>query len=94
MAVRYLCADTHPDHDIICGFRRNNLEAVAAAFVDVLELARVGDLVGVKTLKSITVLSDVSGSPGTTHSFNNAGAVLYRATFTDGSQSLVLVQVP
>ncbi len=40
VAVRYLCADTHPDHDTICTFRRNNLEAVAAAFVDVLELAR------------------------------------------------------
>jgi len=40
VAVRYLCADTHPDHDTICAFRRKNLEAVAAAFVDVLELAR------------------------------------------------------
>lgn len=40
VAVRYLCADTHPDHDTICSFRRHNLEAVAAAFVDVLELAR------------------------------------------------------
>ena len=40
VAVRYLCADTHPDHDTLCTFRRNNLEAVAAAFVDVLELAR------------------------------------------------------
>lgn len=40
VAVRYLCADTHPDPDTLCTFRRNNLEAVAAAFVDVLELAR------------------------------------------------------
>jgi transposase len=40
VAVRYLTADTHPDHDTICTFRRNNLEAVASAFVDVLELAR------------------------------------------------------
>jgi len=31
---------THPDHDTICAFRRHNLEAVTAAFVDVLELAR------------------------------------------------------
>ncbi len=30
----------HPDHDTICAFRRNNLQAVAASFVDVLELAR------------------------------------------------------
>ena len=40
IAVRYLTADTHPDHDTICTFRRNNLEAIAAAFVNVLELAR------------------------------------------------------
>lgn len=40
VAVRYLTADTHPDHDTICTFRRNNLEAIAAAFVAVLELAR------------------------------------------------------
>ena len=40
VAVRYLTADQHPDHDTICAFRRNNLEAIAAAFVDVLELAR------------------------------------------------------
>lgn len=40
VAVRYLTADTHPDHDTICAFRRNNLEAIAASFVDVLELAR------------------------------------------------------
>lgn len=40
VAVRYLTADTHPDHDTICAFRRNNLDAIAAAFVDVLELAK------------------------------------------------------
>jgi len=40
VAVRYLTADTHPDHDTICAFRRNNLDAIAVAFVDVLELAR------------------------------------------------------
>jgi transposase len=40
IAVRYLTADTHPDHDTICAFRRNNLAAIATAFVDVLELAR------------------------------------------------------
>ena len=40
VAVRYLMANTHPDHDTICAFRRRNLAAIAAAFVDVLELAR------------------------------------------------------
>lgn len=41
VAVRYLCGgEHHPDHDTICTFRRRNFEAVAVAFVEVLELAR------------------------------------------------------
>ena len=40
VAVRYLTGNTHPDHETICAFRRNNQEAIAAAFVQVLELAR------------------------------------------------------
>lgn len=37
--VRYLTGDTHPDHDTICKFRRDNLEAFEGSFVEVLELA-------------------------------------------------------
>ena len=50
VAVRLLCADTHPDHDTICKFRRENEELLKSAFHGVLELAaeakvlRVGDL--------------------------------------------------
>jgi transposase len=40
IAVRYLSANLHPDHDTICAFRRNNFDAIAAAFVEVLELAQ------------------------------------------------------
>jgi transposase len=40
VAVRYLTADTHPDHDTICKFRRENKTAISAAFIDILELAR------------------------------------------------------
>jgi transposase len=40
VAIRYLCAGTHPDHDTICKFRRENFEAFRESFVDVLELAR------------------------------------------------------
>jgi transposase len=40
IAVRYLTANLHPDHDTICAFRRNNFDAIAAAFVEVLELAQ------------------------------------------------------
>lgn len=50
VAVRYLTADTHPDHDTICAFRRHNLEAIAAAFVAVLELARELKLLSLGTV--------------------------------------------
>lgn len=53
IAVRYLTADTHPDHDTIAKFRRENFEAVAACFVRVLELARE-----MKVLKVGTVSVD------------------------------------
>ena len=53
LAVRYLTGDTHPDHDTICKFRRENFEAVRQAFVQVLQLAR-----GVGVLKVGTVSID------------------------------------
>src|SRR6266542_3540846 len=40
VAVRYLCANEHPDHDSICAFRAANKIAFQAAFVTVLQLAQ------------------------------------------------------
>ena len=40
VAVRYLCANLHPDHSSICEFRVVNEAAFAAAFVSVLQLAQ------------------------------------------------------
>jgi transposase len=39
VAVRYLCANRHPDHDSICTFRTANEPAFVAAFTHVLQLA-------------------------------------------------------
>jgi transposase len=50
IAVRYLTADTHPDHDTIAKFRRDNFDAVAACFVHVLEVARELKLLKVGTV--------------------------------------------
>jgi transposase len=50
VAVRYLTADTHPDHDTIATFRRENFDAVAACFVHVLELAQAAGLLKVGTV--------------------------------------------
>ena len=40
VAVRYLCANEHPDHASICAFRVANAVAFRAAFVTVLQLAQ------------------------------------------------------
>jgi transposase len=38
--VRVLTADTHPDHDTICAFRRENKALLTESFVKVLQLAQ------------------------------------------------------
>jgi len=50
VGVRYLSGDTHPDHDTIAKFRRENFDAVAACFVHVLELAHELKLLKVGTV--------------------------------------------
>lgn len=40
VAVRYLCADTHPDHDTIATFRRTHRGLFETSFAQVLGLAR------------------------------------------------------
>ena len=70
VAVRYLCADTHPDHDTLCAFRRKNRALLADAFAQILELAarskqlRVGDITvaidGTKILANASRHSAVS----------------------------------
>lgn len=40
IGVRFVAANTHPDHDTICAFRRNNAEAFGAAFLEILLLAK------------------------------------------------------
>jgi hypothetical protein len=50
LAVRYLTGDTHPDHDTICAFRRENSVAVKQAFLELLHLAREMGLLKVGTV--------------------------------------------
>jgi transposase len=53
--VRLLTADTHPDHDTLCTFRRENQPLLTESFVKVLELAQ-----SLKLLKfgQLTVAAD------------------------------------
>ncbi len=40
LPVRFICANTHPDHDTLCTFRRENHALFEESFVQVLQLAR------------------------------------------------------
>jgi transposase len=55
VAVRLITADTHPDHDTICTFRRENQALLSESFVKVLQMAQA-----LKVLKfgQITVSAD------------------------------------
>lgn len=50
IAVRYVTGNTHPDHDTICRFRRENGALVREAFAQVLRLAREMKLLKVGTV--------------------------------------------
>lgn len=52
VAVRFVAADQHPDHDTIATFRRENAAAIAAAFAQVLLLARE---LGLLTLGMVSI---------------------------------------
>jgi transposase len=52
VAVRYVTGDTHPDHDTIARFRRENFDAVSECFVTVLLLARELGLLKVGTVST------------------------------------------
>jgi hypothetical protein len=50
LAVRFLCANHHPDHDTIAKFRRENGPLLKSCFVEVLQLARGVGLLKLGTL--------------------------------------------
>jgi len=62
IAVRFLTADTHPDHDTIAAFRRENFEAVNSCFLQVLLLARELKLlkVGMVSVDGTTLKANAS----------------------------------
>jgi len=57
-------------------------------------LMQEGDAIGTSTVKTMTVLSTVSGSPAQTRSFNNGGHVILRVTDATNAQHLVSIAVP
>jgi transposase len=50
IAFRYIAANTHPDHDTLCAFRRRFLPQLEALFVQVLKIARQMKLLKLGTI--------------------------------------------
>ena len=50
IGVRFVAANTHPDHDTIAVFRQTNKAAFEAAFLEVLLLARESGLLRLGTV--------------------------------------------
>jgi autotransporter-associated beta strand protein len=58
-------------------------------------IVRTGDaLVPTKQIKAFTLLSWVDGSPSQSRFFNTEGEIIYRATLSDGSQTIVKATLP
>jgi transposase len=69
VAIRYLAADQHPDHDTIANFRRQHLEALANLFVQALRLCHKAGLVklGNVALDGTKMLANASTHRSVTH---------------------------
>jgi len=78
VAVRFICANTHPDHDSICTFRRENKKAFEAAFVTVLQLAHQLRLTRVGTVSVDGTKMQANASKHAAVSYQRAGELITR----------------
>ena len=76
VAVRFLCANTHPDHDSICSFRAANQAAFQAAFVSVLQLAQQLKLTRVGTVSVDGTKIAANASKHAAVSYQRAGEMI------------------
>jgi transposase len=76
VAVRYLCANEHPDHASICAFRVANEVAFQAAFVTVLQLARELRLTRVGTVSVDGTKIAANASKHAAVSYQRAGELI------------------
>jgi transposase len=76
VAVRYLCANHHPDHASICAFRVANQQAFQAAFVSVLQLAHQVRLTRVGTVSIDGTKIQANASKHAAVSYQRAGELI------------------
>jgi len=76
VAVRYLCANRHPDHAVICAFRTANGPAFRAAFTQVLQLAHHLRLTQVGTVSVDGTKIAANASKHAAVSYQRAGEMI------------------
>ena len=76
IGVRFLTGDTHPDHDTICKFRRENFDAVASCFLYVLELARELKLLKLGTVSVDGTTIKANASKRRSLRYDRAGEII------------------
>ena len=78
VAVRFVCANHHPDPDSICTFRRGNKAAFEAAFVTVLQLAHQLRLTRVGSVSVDGTKIQANASKHAAVSYQRAGELITR----------------
>lgn len=76
VAVRYICANYHPDHSSICEFRTANKAAFQAAFVTVLQMAHHLQLTKVGTVSVDGTKIQANASKHAAVSYQRAGEMI------------------
>ena len=76
IGVRFMAANTHPDHDTIATFRRENFAAVAESFLQVLLLAKALKLVKVGVVSVDGTKLDANGSKHRSVRYDRAGELI------------------
>ena len=105
VAVRYLCANHHPDHDSICEFRAANEAAFRAAFVSVLQLGQQLRLTKVGAVSIDGTKIQANASKHAAVSYQRAGEMiaqlelevkelLERATQVENQESKDALDIP
>jgi len=105
LGVRFLTGDTHPDHDTICAFRRQNQRLISRCFVQILELAQELKLLQVGTISVDGTRLEANASKHRGVSYQRSGELieqlelevkelLRRAEAADNQSETDLQQLP
>ena len=76
LSVRFICANTHPDHDTICAFRRKNDALIKETFLKTLLLARELKLLKVGTVAIDGTKVPANASKHAANSYGKAGELI------------------